>query len=535
MGIFVNPDNDRFQAVLKNGKYIDKTMMISYVNHVLNSNEMELAFTRPRRFGKTTAANMLAAYYSCGCDSHNLFKDLLISQDESYEEHLNKHPVIYFGLMSFMTDEKASRNDVVKRIQNKIKLELDKEYPDTIDINASVHDCLLAIAKDMEYKFIIIIDEWDMIFREEKNNISLQREYIDFLRSLFRGNETPDYLAGAYMTGILPIIKYNTESALSDFIEYTMVNPRDLAEYVGFTENDVKSICNKNPEGDFNEMKKWYDGYYLKRAGHIYCPNSVMQAAQSGEYLSYWASTSAFESLKYYIEMDFDGLKQALEKMLEGEEIPVDTGSFENNLNEIKNRDDVMTILVHLGYLAYDSVRKTVRIPNLEIRQTFLRTIKSGKTSEFIKRIERCEEAIQATIDEDEERLAEIIKEIHDARPPRHYNNEQSLRTVILNTYDYTPMCYYTTFEELSSGQGYCDILCLPQAGIPKPPLVIELKWLALQRVNKNAEEAIEQIKEKKYTDFLKKINYKGEVLLVGINYDPDTKEHTCKIVREYL
>ena len=227
--------------------------------------------------------------------------------------------------------------------------------------------------------------------------------------------------------------------------------------------------------------------------------------------------------------MDFDGLKQAVEKMLEGEEYPVNTSSFQNNLNQIKDRDDVMTILVHLGYLAYDSVRRTVRIPNLEIRQTFLNTIKSGNSREFINRIKRCEEAIQATIDEDEERLGEIVKEIHDTSPPKHYNNEQSLRTVILNTYDYTPMCYYTTFEELSSGQGYCDILCLPQAGIPKPPLIIELKW------NKDAKEAIEQIKEKNYTDFLKKISYKGDVLLIGISYDPDTKEHICKIERELL
>ncbi len=529
MGTYVNPENNAFKEIIASG-FVDKSMMISDINKTLETRKKETVFTRPRRFGKTTAAIMLAAYYSCGCDSRNLFNDLLISKDENYEEHLNKHPVIFFDLMRFMNNEKVARKNVVKEIQDRIKKDLMKEYPEAdVSMDISVQDCMDNVIKynkmkGKDGKFIVIIDEWDMILREEKDNLELQKEYISFLRSLFRDAGTADYLSGAYMTGILPIIKYNTESALSDFWEYTMVDPMNLGEYIGFKEEEVKHICNEYPKSDFEEMKKWYDGYYIEDVGHIYCPNSVMKAAPMGRYNSYWASTSAFESLKYYIELNFDGLKQAIEKMLDGEEYPVNTSSFQNNLNQIKDRDDVMTILVHLGYLAYDSVRKTVRIPNLEIRQTFLNTIKSGNSQEFINRIKRCEEAIQATMDEDEERLADIVRQVHATRPPRHYNNEQSLRTVILNTYDYTPMCYYTTFEELSSGQGYCDILCMPQLGIPKPPIVVELKW------NRDAETAIEQIKKKNYVDFLKKIQYKGDALLVGINYDPDTKEHTCNI-----
>ena len=530
MGVYVNPGNNGFKELIKSGNYIDKTGMISYVNSVLNTRNKEICFTRPRRFGKTCAADMLCAYYSCGCDSEDLFQNLKIADDPSFEKHLNQYPVIYFGLIDFMTRESVPREQVVKSIQQNIIADMALEYPDApVRPALSVQENILNVSRYLNRKFIIIIDEWDMILREEKDNTALQDEYINFLRSLFRGTQVSDFLACAYMTGILPIIKYNTQSALSDFREYTMINPGYLGEYIGFTEEDVKKVCGMYPEADFEEMRRWYDGYYIKRIGHIYCPNSVMQAAPFGEYKNYWAQTSAFESLKMYIEMNFDGLKDSILDMLNDREVQINVNSFQNNLNQINRKDDVLTVLVHLGYLAYDEMRKTVRIPNLEIRQNFLRAIKTGTSRDFIDRIKRSDAVIDATIHRDETRLAELIQEVHDNRPPRYYNNEQALRYVILNAYDYTPMCWYTVFEELSSGQGFSDMMLIPQKGTGKPALIIELKY------DQSPEKAIEQIRDKHYMSHLEKQHYSGEVYLIGIGYDSKKKEHTCRIVPEII
>ena len=395
MGVYINPGNEGFAESVHDEYYADKTGMIRFVNAALGTKRKEICFTRPRRFGKTTAANMLAAYYSCGCDSRNLFRGLQIEADPSFEENLNRYPVIYFGLISFLTDRKIAPQDIVKTLEQKIIDELIREYPDCkISPSMSLLDCLLEISAVIRTKFIVIVDEWDMIFREHRDNISLQREYIDFLRMLFRGNEVPQYLAGAYMTGILPIIKYDTQSALSDFREYTMLDAGGFGEYVGFTEKDVQDICKKYPAADFREMKKWYDGYCLEDAGHIYCPDSVMHAAPRGKYASYWAASSAFESLRLYIQMNLDGLKSAVLQMMDGEEVSVSVSMYENDLNKIETRDDVLTTLIHLGYLSYDSTRRTARIPNLETRNNFLTQIDSEKTKEHSCKIERKPAAI---------------------------------------------------------------------------------------------------------------------------------------------
>jgi hypothetical protein len=288
MGIYVNPGNAGFAESIHDEYYVDKTGLIGHMNAVLNTRRKEICFTRPRRFGKTTAANMLAAYYSCGCDSRELFRGLEIERDHSFSRHLNRYPVIYFGLISFMTDRTIEQENVVGSIQEKLLRELRAEYRDCgIQGEDSLLDTLLKISEVRGQKFIIIIDEWDMIFREQKDNTALQREYIDFLRMLFRGNEVPQYLAGAYMTGILPIIKYDTQSALSDFREYTMLNPRGYAAYTGFPEDVVASLCEKHGMA-LREVKSWYDGYELSGLVSVYNPYSVMNALEEGTCHSFW-------------------------------------------------------------------------------------------------------------------------------------------------------------------------------------------------------------------------------------------------------
>ena len=552
MGIHVNPDKSGFSEVIKQ-YYTDKTGLITYFNSVLSTKEKEIMFSRPRRFGKTITCNMLAAYYSVGAKSEKLFKGLEIEKDPSFKIHLNKHPVISFDLLAFKDDWSGQDNDwsdfdgnkptLIQYIKNTIVKEIIEEYPEVqIAPTSSLRKAMLAVSQYLKseetentpdqddtvletdfHKFVVIIDEWDLILREEKDNPSTVEDYIKFLRSLFRSQDTSFYLAGAYMTGILPIIRYNTQSALSDFKERTMLKPLMLAEYVGFTKEDVQRVCRKFG-ADEQLMREWYDGYSLPGVGEVYCPSSVMEAAKNDDYSSHWTVTAAMEAMTNYIYADLDGLADAMNKLLDGENVPIDPTAFQNRLDQVDTRDKVLTVLVHLGYLAYDDYTGTVRIPNLEVRLQMLNAFKESPNKEFFQRIERSEKLLAAAKGNDAGTVAEVLKEIHDERPPIHYNNEQALRYVVLMGFNNSPRSRYTSFEELSSGDGFVDILFKPQKQSSEIPMLVELKY------GESANKAIGQIYDKDYIAHLRKEGYHGNVLLVGINYSPYTKEHTCRI-----
>ena len=368
----------------------------------------------------------------------------------------------------------------------------------------------------------MIIDEWDLILREEKDSTAMVEEYIKFLRSLFRSQDTDVYLAGAYMTGILPIIKYNTQSALSDFREYTMLDPGLLSRYVGYTREDVRKVCEKYG-ADEQLMKEWYDGYDLPGAGEVYCPSSVMKA-KNGVYKSYWTATSAMEALTNYIYANLDGLYDVMNDLLDDKYAPINPRTFQNRLDQVNTRDKVLTILVHLEYLAYDNQSNTVRIPNLEVRQQMLDAFSDAPNEEFFKRVKRCEKVVKAAKAMDCQAIAQLLKEIHDERLPIHYNNEQALRYVVLDAFNLSPNALFTSFEELSGGQGFVDILFKPLKKSSDIPMLVELKH------GESTSKAISQIDEKAYIAHLRKKEYQGDVLLIGINYIPHTKDHACQI-----
>lgn len=383
MGNYLNIGNAGFETV-RNGLYIDKTGMISFINSTLNTANKLTVVSRPRRFGKSFAAKMLCAYYDKSCDSHCLFDDMEISRDASFEKYLNKYNVIYLDITLFVS-RASSVKKVVKNINDSVMTEINEAFPN-IQKGSDLVETLIHVSKATGEKFIMIIDEWDALFREAKDDAGLQKEYIDFLRSLFKSNWTDMIFAGAYMTGILPIKKYGTQSAMTDFREYSMLMPGKLAKYVGFTELEVKVLC-KQYNMDFEDMKRWYDGYSFSRLKSVYNPNSVIEAINREEFGSYWTRTETYESLKLYIDLDFDGLKEAIIQMLGGAHIRIDAETFQNDMTEIISRDNVLTLLIHLGYLAYDSDSASVFIPNEEIRREFIRAVTSGKHTEIAKLI----------------------------------------------------------------------------------------------------------------------------------------------------
>ncbi len=522
-GQYVNPGNQGFQLIA-NSNYVDKTMLIDLLNTRIGTTERLICISRPRRFGKSFAAQMLSAYYDCSCDSHNLFDGKRIAECNSYSTHINQYHVICFDVTSFISVARRNErplSEVPNMIVDALQKELIGQFSD-LRSDMSLTDCILRCAENSGRKFVVIIDEWDALIREAKNDTDTQKKYLDLLREWFKNiSFTPKAIAAAYMTGILPIKKDGSQSAISDFQEYTMIAPRAFGGYVGFTEAEVRAKCDETGM-DFASMKHWYDGYRFKGVGSVYNPNSVMQAIQNNDFDSYWTETSAAEGLMEYISQDYNGLTKTIAELIAGIKVPVNPKGFANDLTTFRSKDDVLTLLIHLGYLAYDSEKKTANIPNEEIRQEFQRSIREVHHDATLKRLHESDALLDATINGNEAAVAEQIKRIHrEETSPLHYNKEDSLRSVIKLAY-YTYRDHYVQWEELPSGEGYVDVAYLPKYDSDYPILLIELKW------NKGVKTAIDQIKAKHYPDSFK--GYGREIILVGITYDKESKKHICII-----
>ncbi len=372
MGIYLNPGCEGFEEIRRD-IYVDKSGLISFMNSLIGKPKPLVSFSRPRRFGKSYDANMICAYYDRSCDSRSLFENLKVAKDEdSFEKYLNKYNVITFDVTGFIADSKDNDTDIVLNIKNTLLRELKEAFPGCIsDEEKNLGKALYAVVSKGNAKFVFVIDEWDALFREYKEDTRLQEDYILLMRSLFKNKDTTSRtIAAAYITGILPIKKYGTESALSDFEEFTMAEPLALTEYIGFTEIEVKKLCAQY-NIDFDEVKQWYDGYRFEDLDSVYNPNSVIKAIRYKLIRNYWTKTESFESLKKYIEMNKDGLKDAVILMLGGQRVQVDVSTFQNDITSFDSKDDVLTLLIHLGYLTYDQKKKEVYIPNREVEEAF--------------------------------------------------------------------------------------------------------------------------------------------------------------------
>lgn len=521
MGIYLNPDNDLFQISVNSEIYVDKSELIRFTNRRLGQEKRFLCVSRPRRFGKSMAANMLTAYYSRGCDSRALFENLKIAKDANFEEHLNQYDVLALNIQHFLSQD-GTMGDVIPLLEKKVIKELQEAYADVLLENVDSLSTALATIFNQDPRvnkgFIIIIDEWDCIFREAREDKETQKKYLDFLKDLLKDRA---YVRLAYMTGILPIKKYGTHSALNIFEEFSMTNPKRLAEFIGFTESEVRDLCDRYGM-DFLEAKRWYDGYRFKHAGHVYNPKSIVDAMMDEEFHSYWTSTETYEALKIYIDLNYDGLKDAIISMLGGVPICVDTGTFQNDMTTFASKEDVLTLLVHLGYLAYDLDREAVFIPNEEVKAEFVRAVKQSGWSQVIDAITASDKLMEATLKGDGAVVANAIDNIHTENTSiLSYNDENSLSCVITLAY-YSARKDYVFVREFPTGKGFADLVLVPRKGVNKPAVIIELKW------DVSAQGAIGQIKEKRYVQALE--DYGGEVLLVGINYNKTTKEHQCEI-----
>lgn len=519
MGIYLNPGNKNFWESIRSEIYVDKTGLIAYTNKWLNTREKFICVSRPRRFGKSMTLEMLAAYYSRGCDSAELFAGRNIERDETFREHLNQYDVIFLNMQQFLSE--AAPGKVTEYLEQEVLEELQDEYGEIIKSrDMRLAAALRKIYAKTDREFIFLIDEWDCVMREKKEAEELQRQYLDFLRNLLKDQP---YVALVYMTGILPVKKYGTHSALNMFLEYSMTDQKALEEYTGFTEEEVQELCKKYTM-DFSEAGSWYDGYMFRKFKHIYNPKSVVEAMLCQFFSNYWTSTETYEALKIYMDMDFDGLRQDIVTMMGGGHVRVNTFSFQNDMYRFQTKDDVLTLLIHLGYLGYDSEKRETFIPNKEIMGEFENAMSVGGWPEVMRILKASERLLEDTLQGAEERVAEALDQAHmEAASILTYNDENSLACSIGLAY-YSARKDYRLIRELPTGRGFADIVFLPLPSSGKPALVVELKY------DKTAETAIRQIRDRQYTKALE--GYAGEILLVGISYDSGRtdKQHSCVI-----
>ena len=449
MGVYFNPSNASFRQAKNSRIYVDKTKLIEYLNDRLSTEDKCLAVSHARRFGKSHAAGMIDAYYSLGCDSTELFDGTKISESADYKKYMNKYNVIHLDIASVWDFHKE---DLVESIKERVCKDFKKKYNDTLDYSQDLYLLIQEIYEITDTQFVIIIDEWDCVIRNSDNK-ELVHEYLQFLHSLFKSEESKSFLALAYITGILPIKKIKDESALNNFSEYTMLKSSPITKYYGFTEDEVKELC-KRFDMDFESTKAWYNGYLIDGI-HMYNPNSVSMAIERNDFDSYWRNTSSFASINTFITMNYAGLKDDIMKMLAGGKVMVNPNTFQNDFSTIASKDDALTALIHLGYLGYDADRKSAYVPNYEVATAFELALQTGGWKEIAKAISICDELLFETIDGNAERVAELIELAHDTYTSvLKYNDENSLSCVLT-------MAYYKHLQSRIFASKFATCRCL--------------------------------------------------------------------------
>ena len=524
MGMIVNPSNGAFQTMLNSMIYVDKTLIIRELNKVVDTRNRFICVSRPRRFGKSMAKGMLMAYYSRGCKSHKQFKNLKISQDPSYRKYLNKFNVIALDCVDYSANLlKEGKDSFVNKMTWKVRNEMIEEFPD-IDFSKcqSIAEGIVQVYKKTGVKFVILIDEYDLPIRTEQPQ-KLFQEYLDLLLSLFKSETTMEAIALAYITGILPIVREKTESKLNNFREITFIKPQNFAEFTGFTEEEVKELCEKY-DVNFQECLNWYEGYTANGI-HICNPHAIVECITSRSFEPYWSATGTYETISPYIKGNYEGIKDDLITMLAGGRVPVSITEFANTLTDINTKDKLFTYMMHTGFLAYNADDKTCRMPTLETQDIWGNALKDTQSfkvlGNFIKNSERL---LKATLAKDGDAVASALEVLHtEVTSNMSYNHEQSLQSAIDIAYMFA-RTYYSLFNELPTGKGYADVVFVPL--YPNwPALIIELKRKS------STESALNQIRKREYSRHLE--HYKGKLLFIGVNYDDKGKDkkHTCEIV----
>lgn len=521
---------DRYRAVLNSPYFVDKTLLLEGLIPLLCQEQRFVCITRPRRFGKTVMANMIGAFFQKGADSCDIFDNLLIAGKEDYKNHLNRHNVIFIDF-SEMPENCSSYSQYISRILSGLKQDLSNAFPELdIDKEKSVWDILTAVFEKNGQKFIFIMDEWDAVFHMSFITEDNRKEYLQFLKLLLKSKS---YVELAYITGILPIAKYSSGSELNMFQEYDMATKIRYSEYFGFLDSEIDMLYERytkntvNPRITRQELKEWYDGYHTASGERLYNPRSVVCALSDGQLASYWTSSGPYDEIFYYIRNDLEHIRDDLALMVCGESVDARIGEFAAFSMDLKTKNQIYSAMVVYGLLTYDDGR--VLIPNRELMLKYDELLQTEDSLGYVYRLAaRSEQMLKATFAGDTDTMAEVLEYVHDTEiPVLSYNHETELAAVVNLVY-LAARDRYRVEREDKAGKGFVDFIFYPLRR-NDPCMILELK------VDHTPEEAIHQIKEKKYISrFSGKLGelpqYTGRILAVGIGYKKKTKQHLCAV-----
>lgn len=512
--------------------FVDKTRMLESLFPFVDEGNNHICITRPRRFGKTVMANMIAAFFGKGSDSHDIFDQLWIAESEKYRRYLNQYHVIHI-IFNEIPYGCRDYTQYIRRIQSGLVKDLKRAYPDMqMDSAEAVWDILKEIHEyGSRERFIFVLDEWDFIFHQDFITNQDRKDYILFLSNLLKDKP---YVAFTYMTGILPIAKYSSGSELNMFAEFTMAKSPLFSDCFGFTEQEVESIYTKylesclDPQVSREGLRIWYDGYHTAAGERVYNPRSVVQALRFNHLESYWTSSGPYDEIFYYIQNNVDAVRDEIALMVSGTPVPAQIQEYAAVSMNLSTKDEIFSAMVVYGFLSYEN--GCVSIPNKELMNKFDDMLRKEPSLDYVYRLAReSDRMLRATLSGDTETMLEILEYAHNTEIPLlSYNNEVDL-TAVINLVYLSARNTYRVKREDKAGKGYVDFIFYPETDRSAPGIILELK------VNGTPEDAIRQIKSRNYIlAFRGKLGeapkYTGKVLAVGIAYDKDTKKHSCKI-----
>lgn len=507
---------NQFTKTTKEKYFVDKSELIEKMNELVGTASQYVCITRPRRFGKTINAMMLASYYSKNADFKNLFDKLKISRASSYLEHLNKHNVIYMTFNQ-LPDKDCTYKEFIGRYIDFLKSDLQDLYPELeINENMLISDIFEQVYNKIGQGFVFVIDEWDYIFNNNLFSENDRKDFLEFFKKLLKDKP---YVELAYMTGVLPIAKYSAGSALNMFLEFNIMNDHMYDEYFGFTNEEVENLCKKQNKISMDSLKEWYNGYYTCNNLQIYNPRSVTTALRQGVCQSYWTNTGPMDEISYYIENNIEEIQNDIVEMVSGIPVNIHLEGYSAEQINLNTRDEILSAMTVYGFLSYHD--ETLTIPNKELRMKFDYSLKNHQMGAISKLVLKSNQMLEATLKKDTETMEQLIQEAHDINiPVIKYNDENSLACVITLVY-LSARTKYTIVREMEAGAGKADFIFYPNDK-NKPAFIIELKK------NSTPDEALKQIREKRYALALK--DYTGQKLAIGISYDEKLKNHKVKI-----
>ena len=531
MGQFLNNKEpyDKFKTVKKGTYFVDKSSILEELIPALEQEQRFFCITRPRRFGKTVMANMIAAFFE-KTEGPSLFDDLLISKHEEYKDQVARHDVIYIDF-SEIPRECSDFQEYMDRIQDGLIRDIQEVYPDfEIKTGAALWDVLSMVFDKTGDKFIFVMDEWDAIFHMSLVTEKDKENYLLFLKLLLKGKS---YVELAYMTGVLPIAKYSDGSELNMFLEYNMATKVRFGEYFGFSDEEVDILYDrylkniKKPQISREGLREWYDGYHTAAGERLYNPRSVVCALTDNQLSNYWVSSGKYDSVFTYLRYNVDQIQNDLTLMFAGEKIPTGIQEYAATAPELKTKEEIYSAMVVYGLLTYDNGR--VFIPNRELMGSYEAMMKKEESLGYVYRLANVSsQMLEATLAGDTQTMEKIIQHAHNTEVPiLSYNHETEL-SAIINLVYLAARDYYRVEREDKAGKGYVDFIFYPIRQ-NQDCIILELK------VDHTPEEAIAQIKEKEYAlrsrgKLGERKTDTGRILAVGISYDSKTKEHKCKV-----